>query len=96
MARLSFEIGTLLDGKTLVEDVAFHMGLPLERNTQAPDRSDNVAAHNYILGRNTARHLDLSPSRSEPQRMSPSISPVDLDLAFRCHIASDRQVLADN
>ena len=30
-ARLSFEIGTLLDGKALVEDIAFHMGLRLER-----------------------------------------------------------------
>src|SRR3990172_1133560 len=58
-ARLSFEIGTLLDCKTLVDDVAFHMGLCLKRNAQAPDRSDNMAAHDYIFGRNTTRHLRL-------------------------------------
>ena len=34
-ARLSFEIGTLLDGKALVEDVAFHMALPLEAGEYA-------------------------------------------------------------
>ena len=36
-ARLSFEIGTLLNGKALVEDVAFDMGWRLERNAQALD-----------------------------------------------------------
>ena len=59
VARLSFEIGTLLEGKALVEEVAFHMGSRLERNAQAPDRPDNMAAHNYILGRNTAPHPRL-------------------------------------
>src|SRR3990170_3954272 len=95
-ARLSFEIGTLLDGKALVKDVAFHMGLRLERNAQAPDRSDNVAAYNYILGRNTTRHLRLV---AEQKRAATDVAlnlAVELDLAFRGDIASDCQVLADN
>src|SRR6185312_16065616 len=95
-ARLSFEIGTLLDGKALVEDVAFHMALPLERNTQARDRSYKMAAHNYILGRNSARHPRLV---AEQKRAATDVAlnlAVDLDLAFRGDVASDRQVLADN
>jgi hypothetical protein len=58
-ARLSFEISTLLDGKAVVENFAFHMRLRLERDTQALDRSDKMAAYNYILGRNTTRHLRI-------------------------------------
>jgi hypothetical protein len=33
-------MGTLLKRKALVEDVTLHMALRLERNAQAPDRSD--------------------------------------------------------
>ena len=33
-ARLSFEVGARLNGKALVEDVAFDMRWPLERNAQ--------------------------------------------------------------
>ena len=94
--RLSFEIGTLLDGKALVEDVAFHVGLRLERNAQAPNGSDNVAAHNYILGRNTARHVTFV---AEQKRAATNVAlnlAVDLELAFGGDVASDRQVLADN
>ena len=92
--RRSFERGTLLDGKALVEDVAFHNGLPLERNTHAPNRSDNVAAHNHILGRNTTYHLRLV---AEQKRAATDVAlnfAVDLELAFRGDVASDRQVLA--
>ena len=78
------KIGTLLDGKALVEDVAFHMRLRLkERNAQAPDRSDNVAAHNYILGRNTARHLRLVAEQKRAATYVALNLAVDLDLAFR-------------
>ena len=79
-----------------MEDVAFHMGLRLERDAQAPDRSDNVAAHNYILGGNTTRHLRLV---AEQNRAATDVAlnlAVDLDLACRDDVASDRQVLADN
>jgi hypothetical protein len=41
-ARLSFEIGALLNGKTLVEDVTFDMRWRLECNAQTFDRSDQV------------------------------------------------------
>src|ERR1700674_5057209 len=82
-ARLSFEIGTLLDGKALADDVAFHMALPLERNAQARDRPDNMPAHYYILGRDTAPHLRLV---AEQKRATTDVAlnlAVDLDLAFR-------------
>ena len=82
-ARLPFEIGTLLDGKALVEDVAFHMGLRLERNAQAPDRSDYVAAHNYILGRNTTRHLRLVAKQKRAATDVALNLAVDLDFAFK-------------
>src|SRR5215831_19210490 len=49
-ARLSFEIGSLLNGKALVEDVAFDMRWRLERNAQTLDRSDQAATHNNLLG----------------------------------------------
>src|SRR5262245_6485442 len=94
--RRSFERGTLLDGKALVEDVAFHNGLPLERNADAPNRSHNVAAHNHIFGRNTTCHLRLV---AEQKRAATDVAlnfAVDLEFAFRGDVASDRQVLADN
>src|SRR5689334_8001161 len=72
------------------------MGLRLERNAQAPDRSDKMTAHNYILGRNSARHPRLV---AEQKRAATDVAlnlAVDLDLAFRGDVASDRQVLADN
>jgi len=47
------------------------MRLCLERNAQARDRSDNLAAHNYIFGATPPVTFNLSPSKSEPQRMSP-------------------------
>ena len=50
-------------------------------------RSDYVAAHNYILGRNTARHLRLV---AEQKRAATDIAlnlPVDLDFAFRGDVA---------
>src|SRR5512146_216123 len=95
-SRLSFEIGTLLDGKALVEDVAFDMGWRLERNAQAPDRSDDVAAHNGILGHDAAPHLRLV---AEQKRTATDVAlnlAVDLDFAFGGDVAYDRQVLADN
>ena len=58
--------------------------------------SDNMAAHNYILGRNTTRHLRLV---AEQKRAATDVAlnlAVDLDLAFRGDVAFDRQVLADN
>jgi len=42
-----------------VKNVAFYMALRLQGNTQAPDRSDNTAAHNYIFGRHPTHHLPL-------------------------------------
>ena len=79
-----------------MEDVAFNVGLRLERNAHAPDRSDNVAAHDYIVGRNTARHVRFV---AEQKRGATNVAlnlAVDLELAFRGDVASDRQVLADN
>jgi hypothetical protein len=81
----------------LVENVAFHMGLRLERNAQAPDRSDDTAAHNYILGRNTARHLRLV---AEQKRAATDVA---LNLAVDAErtrpsaklIGSTRRVLAE-
>ena len=58
--------------------------------------SGNVAAHHYILGRNTTRHLTLV---AEQKRAATDVAldlAVDLDLAFRGDVAFDRQVLADN
>ena len=46
----------------------------LQRNAQAADRSDNVAAHHYILGHNTTRHLRLVAEQKRATT-SPSISP---------------------
>src|SRR5262249_3155244 len=95
-ARLSFEIGALLNGKALVEDVAFDMRRSLKRNAQAFDRSDQVAAHNDVLGHDPAPHLRFV---AEQKRAAADVAlnfAIDLDLAFGGDVAGDRQVLADN
>src|SRR5262249_14484854 len=95
-ARLSFEIGALLNGKALVVDVAFDARWPLKRNAQTFDRSDQAAAHNNLLGLDLAPHLRLV---AEQKRLAVDVAlnlAVDLDLAFRGDVAGDRQVLADN
>lgn len=79
-----------------MEDVAFDMGWRLERNAQAPDRSDDVAAHDDILGHDAAPHLRLV---AEQKRAATDVAlnlAVDLDFAFGGDVAYDRQVLADN
>ena len=54
-----------------------------------------MAAHYYILGRDTAPHLRLV---AEQKRATTDVTlnlAVDLDLARRNDVASDRQVLTD-
>ena len=95
-ARLSFEIGALLDGEALMVDVALDMGLRLERHAQAPDRAEHAAAHHDILGEHAAGDLRLV---AEQERAAMHVAldlAVDLDLAFRGHVAGDRQILADD
>ena len=88
-ARLPLEIGALLDGEALMEDIALDMGLRLQRHAQAADRADDAAAHHDILGDHAAHHLRLV---AEQERAAMNVAldlAVDLDLALRGHVAGD-------
>src|SRR6476646_7506584 len=81
-ARLSFEICTLLDGEALMDNVAFHMGLRLERNAQAPDRAPHPSAHDDVFGDDAAHTLRCFAEQERTAMNVPLYLTVDLDLTL--------------
>src|SRR5690606_3239429 len=95
-ARLPFEIGTLLDGQALMEDIALDMGLRLQRDAETPDRADHAAAHHHVFGDDAADDLRFV---AEEERAAIDVAldlAVDLEFALGLHVAGDRQVFADD
>ncbi len=58
-ARLTFEVGPLFDRQALVIDVTLDMGLGLKAYTKTPDRPQDLAADDDILGDDGAVDLCL-------------------------------------
>src|SRR5262249_18636971 len=94
--RFSFEVSALLDGQTLMENIALNMGLRLQLDAKAPPLAHHPAAHHDVLGRDAADYLRFV---SEQERAAMDIAldlAVDLNLALGSDITGDRQVLADD
>src|SRR5262245_50102379 len=76
-------------------DVALDMGHGLQRHAQASDRADETAADHYIL----CRHIPfergaLAENQGDARDVAMDLA-IEMDLAFRRHVARDPQVLAD-
>jgi hypothetical protein len=48
---------TFLQGKTFVEEVAFHVATGLQRHRQRADRPDKAATDHHLLGNNATLKL---------------------------------------
>src|SRR5262245_31257446 len=76
-------------------DVALDMGHGLQRHAQASDRADETAADHHIL----CRHIPfergaLAENQGDARDVAMDLA-IEMDLAFRRHVARDPQVLAD-
>jgi len=79
-----------------MDNVAFDMGLRLERNAHAPDRADHPSAHDDVFGDDAAHNL-CCVAEQERAAMNVALDlTVDLDLTLGGDIAGDRKALADN
>ena len=55
--ELAFKVRALLKGKTLVEEIAFHMSRGLQHYPQRADRADKTATDHHVLRNNVTLKL---------------------------------------
>src|SRR5262245_20301462 len=72
------------------------MRLRLQRHPQAPDRAEHPATHYAILCQHAARDLRLVAKQERAALHVTLDFAIDLDLAFRGHVAGDHQIFADD
>src|SRR5262249_45697965 len=86
------ELGTLLDGKRHVMDVAFHVRRGLQGHRSPTNDTGDGAAHNHPLSRDGAGHF---PHLADDDFGAPDVS-FDLPINLQRSLADDLETLADD
>src|SRR5688572_5064834 len=94
-AGLAFEIGPLLDGQLLMEDVAFELAAGLQQHALAAHRPHHGAAYDDLLGDDIAGDACIFADDDAGGVQVALDLAVDLHLAPGHEVADDRQVGTD-